>query len=259
MGKGTLPPRETCQGELRLCFSQTWGLVTNCVSCISIMTLSDRRSTIFGDLGQKAAILVNNMANVCAGTSSSPALPQYRRREAITSSDTMGPASRSAEAIAAARASQPQPDVHRARGLALAAARLVEMVSESNEFRMSRLGVDNNNATAPRLGPRQDVVSECEVARLVVAFNIGMLSEVNPCSFGGFLCVLIKWPVATTDVMAQMLGEKVPAREAYGKTRALAKVTLKECDDEELGAVARDAEREASDALDRLTVTEGSG
>jgi len=194
MGKGTLPPQETCQ----------------------------------------VAILVNNMANVCAGTSLSPALPQHRRRKTITGSGTMDPASRSAEAIAAARASQqPQPDVHRARGLALAAARLVEMVSESNESRMNRLGVGNKNATAQRLRPQQDVVSECELARLVVAFNIGMLSE--------------------------MLGEKVPAREAYGNTRALAKVALKEDNDDELGSVAREAEKEASGALDRLAVTEGLG
>ena len=55
--------------------------------------------------------------------------------------------------------------------------------------------------------------------------------------------------------MTQMLDEKVPAREAYEDTRVLAEVTLRENDDDELRAGAKEAEREASDALERLDVT----
>jgi hypothetical protein len=42
------------------------------------------------------------------------------------------------------------------------------------------------------------------------------------------------------------------------KTRALAEVTLSESDDDALRAGAQEAEKEASDALDRLAISEGS-
>ena len=114
------------------------------------------------------------MANVCAGAAPQSVSPQHRRADSdTTSEDNSG--SRGAKALAAARASQPQPDVHRARRLAQAAARLIEVVSESNESKMSRLRADTTLRPATR-----NSIHECELARLVVAFNIGVLSEVNP-------------------------------------------------------------------------------
>ena len=117
------------------------------------------------------------MANVCAGAAPQSVSPQHRRADSdTTSEDNSG--SRGAKALAAARASQPQPDVHRARRLAQAAARLIEVVSESNESKMSRLRADKSGTT---LRPAtRNSIHECELARLVVAFNIGVLSEVNP-------------------------------------------------------------------------------
>src|SRR6266852_4279616 len=104
------------------------------------------------------------MANVCAGAASKSISPQHRRTSAdsdTTSEDNSG--SRGAKALAAARASQPQPDVHRARRLAQAAARLVEVVSESNESKMSRLRADKTG-TALRPATR-NFIHECELAR----------------------------------------------------------------------------------------------
>jgi hypothetical protein len=125
---------------------------------------------------------VNNMANVRAGMASISASPPHGRSMTkgsdldTTSNDGHVSGDSGDSRTAAARASQPRPDIYRARQLALAARRLIEVVSESDESRMSRLDGDNAGALRSR---GQDAVFECELARLVVAFNVGVLSEVS--------------------------------------------------------------------------------
>lgn len=123
------------------------------------------------------------MANVCAGTAT--ASRQHLRIRTGSSPDAIDQDGSESDRIAVARASQPLPDVRRARQLALAAANLVQAVTESDEARMSRRLGANTGAL------RRDIVPECELARLVVAFNIGMLSEVKRIfDDASFLCLL---------------------------------------------------------------------
>jgi hypothetical protein len=183
LGKGVLPVRETCQGECVFAFlTRVWSLIVCAIPprpYLSIDLSIYIRGTSYdtsGDIGYQVATLVNNMANVCAGTASFSASTQHHRTRTSSGPGTMGRDGPGSDGIAAARASQPLPDARRARQLVLAAARLVEVVSESSEARLSRrLGADTNSASSLR----RDVVPECELARLVAAFNIGMLSEVS--------------------------------------------------------------------------------
>lgn len=87
--------------------------------------------------------MVNNMASVCAGTNT--VFGRNPRQE---------------------RSAQRPPDIDRAKRLALAAARLVEIV-ESDKI---------TSATESSHQPLGD--PECALARLVIVFNLGVLSEV---------------------------------------------------------------------------------
>lgn len=71
---------------------------------------------------------------------------------------------------------QPLPDIVRAKRLALAAARLVEVVSPRPNPNL--LVVSEDKSRRMRRNTER-VVEECELARMVTAFNIGMLSEVR--------------------------------------------------------------------------------
>lgn len=73
------------------------------------------------------------------------------------------------------RSGQPPPDVARAKRLAQAAAKLVEIVSPRQAVGSSSLKDRFKNS-------RREVVmiEECELARLATLFNIGVLSEVRP-------------------------------------------------------------------------------
>lgn len=71
---------------------------------------------------------------------------------------------------------QPLPDIVRAKRLALAAARLVEVVApreQSEAVASAGKGWRKGKSTS------RTVVEECELARMVTAFNIGILSEVR--------------------------------------------------------------------------------
>lgn len=87
--------------------------------------------------------MVNNMASVYAGTNTvSGAYPRQKR------------------------SAQQPPDIDRAKRLAQAAARLVEIV-EPDKITF------NPESSHQPLGD-----SECALARVVIAFNLGVLSEV---------------------------------------------------------------------------------
>jgi len=86
------------------------------------------------------AIIVNNMASVCAGTDSKALRRKHR-----------------------ARGGQAPPDLDRAKRLAEAAARLVRIVESAESDSSQQLLED----------------SECTMARVVIAFNLRALSEVS--------------------------------------------------------------------------------